>query len=174
MKILKNKIFLSIFILVLALCLFLLWSPVKNYFGWQLSENKNTSEVENNTPMKAAGYQKISLTVNNVTFLAYVADTNEKRAAGLSGWDNLPLNQAMFFVFDQPGQQGIWMKDMKIPLDIVWLDENGTIIYLQENISPDTFPKVFGSNNLSLFVLELPAGFISQNKINLGMTVLVN
>jgi uncharacterized membrane protein (UPF0127 family) len=173
MKLIKNKTFLSIFILLIILCLFLIWTPAKKYFGFSGLTDKSLSVIDENLPILAKNYEKISLKINNVIFQSFVADTNEKRLAGLSNWDNLPQNYAMFFIFSKPDYQGIWMKDMKMPLDILWLDENGKIIYLQQNISPATYPKIFTPDSLSLYVIELPAGTILQNKINLGMTVSV-
>src|SRR4051812_48326835 len=52
-----------------------------------------------------------------------VADTPEARERGPSGRESLPQGSGVLFVFDAPATYGFWMKDMRFPIDIVWLDE---------------------------------------------------
>jgi hypothetical protein len=56
----------------------------------------------------------ISLKINNIGIEAELADTVEKRTAGLSGRLKLGENQGMFFIFDAPDYHSFWMKDMKL------------------------------------------------------------
>ncbi len=97
-----------------------------------------------------------------------VASTVQERERGLSGTESLPEDSAMLFTFDKPDFYGIWMKDMKIPIDIFWLDENYKIIHIEENISPQTYPKVFLPPEKSTYVLETNAGFAEKNKLKEG------
>jgi len=62
--------------------------------------------------------------------------SHEKKQLGLSGRPNLPDGTGMLFIFDELGRQGMWMIDMKFPLDIVWLDEQFTIVHLSLNCPP--------------------------------------
>ena len=100
-------------------------------------------------------------------FLIVAAD-NQSKTKGLGGMESLPQNQAMLFVFDQPGEYGIWMKDMKFPIDIFWLDDQKKIISLEHNISPDTYPKVFSSTDTGSYVLETNEGFAKENNLVVG------
>ncbi|MFZ2038449.1 MAG: DUF192 domain-containing protein [Minisyncoccia bacterium] len=164
MRINKKIIFYFIIIFIIIVIVFLL--------SWFRSNSDNSFSGEENIPtVLGKKYQKIQLNISSNKFSAYVADTDEKRIAGLSNWNNLKPYEAMFFVFTEPNYHGIWMKDMKISLDIIWLDENSKIIYIKENILPNTFPKIFKPDSPALYVIELPAGTISQNKISLGMVV---
>jgi hypothetical protein len=97
-----------------------------------------------------------------------IADTEDERRLGLGGRESMPKNHGMLFVFEEKGERGIWMKDMKFALDIIWLNEYSEVIYIERNISPDTFPKVFGPQKPSSFVLEFNAGFVSRNNIKVG------
>ena len=54
-------------------------------------------------------------------FSLTVADTEASRIQGLSGTPSLSPNGGMLFDFEADGAHGIWMKDMKYPIDIVWL-----------------------------------------------------
>jgi uncharacterized membrane protein (UPF0127 family) len=97
-----------------------------------------------------------------------IADSDEEKVQGLSGVLSIPKNHAMLFVFDENKEHGIWMKDMNFALDIVWLNSYSEVIYIERNISPDTFPKVFGPQKPSKYVLEFNAGFVSKNSIKVG------
>lgn len=126
-----------------------------------------------NEQTKAPKILKIGGVVLNIEF----ADTEIARTQGLSGkiakeGDPLGLglgeNEGMLFIFEKPGYYGFWMKDMNFPIDIAWLDKNKKIIYIENNISPNTYPKIFNSPTLSLYVLETPAGFLVENNVKIG------
>jgi uncharacterized membrane protein (UPF0127 family) len=97
-----------------------------------------------------------------------IADTEPTRIQGLSGRKSMPKNHAMLFVFDEISQHGIWMKDMNFALDIVWLNEYSEVIHIERNVTPETFPKTFGPQKQSKYVLEFNAGFTSRNGIKVG------
>src|SRR3989344_8724609 len=61
------------------------------------------------------------VSIGGVEYTLEMANTDAVRAKGLSGRDELCLRCGMLFVFEQPGQYAFWMKDMRLPLDIVWL-----------------------------------------------------
>ena len=100
-----------------------------------------------------------------------VVDTPQAREQGLSGKDSLPDNTAMLFVFDIPDIYGFWMKDMKFPIDIIWIDADHHIVSMQRSLSPNTFPKVFYPSANSLYVLETVAGFAEKNNLKVGDTL---
>jgi uncharacterized membrane protein (UPF0127 family) len=100
-----------------------------------------------------------------------VVDTPATRELGLGGRESLSENSAMFFIFDKPDIYPFWMKGMKFPIDIIWLDESYRIIYIESNLSPDTYPKPFGPSEKSLFVLETAAHFTEKNNLKVGETL---
>lgn len=100
-----------------------------------------------------------------------VVSTSEARTRGLSGKDSLPENSAMLFVFDDLDKYGIWMKDMKFPIDIFWLNEKSKIIHIEKDVSPDSYPKVFFPPDKSLLILEANAGFAQKNKLEVGKSL---
>ncbi|MDQ5893309.1 MAG: uncharacterized protein QG640_321 [Patescibacteria group bacterium] len=97
-----------------------------------------------------------------------VAATSESRTQGLGGLESLPADSAMFFVFNDLDKYGIWMKDMKFPIDIFWLDDKGKIVHLEKDVSPNTYPKVFFPPEKSLYILEANAGFAQKNGLVIG------
>lgn len=100
--------------------------------------------------------------------LVVVADTDVKRQQGLSGLESLKKNSGMLFVFDKPGKYGFWMKDMNFPIDIIWIDANHTIVHIERNVSPDTFPQLFASSKNALYVLEVAAGFADTHNMEIA------
>ena len=61
-----------------------------------------------------------------------VARTPAEHEKGLMDRDSLPPDNGMVFVYTSPASEGYWMKDTRIPLSIAWLDQNGTILDIQD------------------------------------------
>jgi hypothetical protein len=108
-----------------------------------------------------------------------IADTSEERTRGLSGKVGLEPNEGLLFVFDNLGAHGIWMHQMKFPIDVVWIaptsdtsssggGETLRIVDLEQYIQPDTFPHVFYPKRNALYVLEVSAGFTEIHGIEVG------
>ncbi|MDD4382474.1 MAG: DUF192 domain-containing protein [Candidatus Dojkabacteria bacterium] len=104
-----------------------------------------------------------------------IADTNEKRALGLSLRKYLGDYEGMYFVFEQNTNTSFWMKDMLIPLDIIFIDETGFIVDIKESQQTCTSscPYIFSSSTYR-YVLEVNSGFCSTNGVKIGNRVLVN
>ena len=97
-----------------------------------------------------------------------VLDEESERIQRLSGRESLEKDKVMLFVFEEETYPGIWMKDMAFPIDIAWADKNGVIVYIERNVSPKTFPKVFFPSRKSLYVLETNAGFFDSHGFKVG------
>jgi uncharacterized protein len=97
-----------------------------------------------------------------------IADTEAERVQGLSGRESLPENTGLLFVYTEDSFPGIWMKDMRFPIDIAWLDKDFTLIDLEANVDPATYPRVFTPSQPARYVLETPAGFFEHNAISIG------
>ena len=121
-------------------------------------------EITETTEIAAVKTLKIGAYTLNIE----TADTSEKRARGLSEKIELRENEGMLFIFQKEGNYGFWMKDMNFPIDIAWLDKNKQIIHIENAILPKTYPKIFGSNVTSLYVLETQAGFLVKNNVKIG------
>jgi uncharacterized membrane protein (UPF0127 family) len=65
-----------------------------------------------------------------------IADTPDERSRGLMLRDHLDEDRGMLFAFGGDGIYPFWMKDTKIPLDIIWMDSGGKIVYVAENVQP--------------------------------------
>jgi uncharacterized membrane protein (UPF0127 family) len=94
-------------------------------------------------------------------------DTEAAREQGLSGRASMPASRGMLFVFDHIDRACIWMKGMKFPLDIAWLNVRGDVVRLEENVRPETYPNDFCADN-TFFVIEVNAGVAKSAGLSVG------
>ena len=120
----------------------------------------------------ATSSQKRMMTVSVRDFRLNVeiAKTSQKRQKGLCCRESLPANQGMLFVYSKPGNQRFWMKDTKIPLDMFWLNEDKKVVHIERSVQPSSYPKLFGTEIPSQYVLETNAGFAQKHNIHVGDT----
>lgn len=112
-------------------------------------------------------YETGNISVFGKDVPVYLADNPRIRTRGLSNKTYLPENEGMLFVFENPAQYSFWMKDMNFSIDMVWIDEEGKVVFVKEDVSPDTYPTLFTPTDPALYVLELNAGYARD----LGLTV---
>lgn len=105
------------------------------------------------------------------TFDFEVVASNEARAQGLSGRTELPGGYGMLFVFDVPDRYGFWMKDMLMPIDILWLADDGTIVGIERNVMPSTYPEAFYPPRPVRLVLETRVGEAAAQGWDVGSRV---
>jgi len=99
-----------------------------------------------------------------------IAATPETRAQGLMFRESLPARRGMLFLFPSPSVEGFWMKNCNFPIDIVWMDSNRKVIFVNAHTPPckeDPCP-TYGPKTESLFVLEIPDGAAAKEKIAPG------
>ncbi len=111
--------------------------------------------------------------VDKVAFSVSIADTPDERRQGLSGTPALGTYEGKLFIFDETAKHGIWMKDMNYALDILWFDENFTLIHIEENVTPETFPKVFAPREPARYVLEINAFSARTLGLELGQRLIL-
>jgi uncharacterized membrane protein (UPF0127 family) len=108
-----------------------------------------------------------TVTINGQKLNVEVASTDSARVQGLSSRKCIGQNEAMLFVFNQPGYYQFWMKDMNFPIDIIWISPAHKAIGLERKVQPSTYPTKF-VNQLApaQYVLEMASG----RSTSLGMT----
>ncbi len=104
-----------------------------------------------------------------------IVRTPEEMTKGLSGHAPLANKEGMLFMFDTEGIYSFWMNDMTFALDILWLNKDGKIVYIEENLMPcttDNCPK-YTSQDLAQYVLEVPSGYIKTHLLKIGDSALL-
>ena len=104
-------------------------------------------------------------------FHMLLANTPELQEKGLGDRVSLDKKDAMLFVFEENEKHYFWMKDMYFPIDMVWLNSDKKVMYIQNDVATSTYPNPFGPNDNSQYVIEYNAGVSDQIHLNIGDTV---
>lgn len=118
-----------------------------------------------------------SVTINNIKVFVEVVTGSLATKKGLSGRVSLNQDRGMLFVFNKPDKYRFWMPNMNFPIDIIWIDENYTVVGITENISPEVDlknPRFYTPPKSSQYVLEVNVGFIENHRIKIGDKVIFN
>jgi len=101
-----------------------------------------------------------SVELKGQRFDVEIADTEATRERGLMFRDSMPANHGMLFLFDDLAERTFWMKNCRMPLDILYFDEKYKLVNAQQSVPAcrsDPCP-VYPSEGPSKYVLELNAG----------------
>lgn len=104
-------------------------------------------------------------------FTIEIADDDAERARGLMYRDSMEEDRGMLFIHDRQEPQAYWMKNTRIPLDILYFDNDRKLVSQQRDVPPcslgDACPS-YPSNAPARYVLELNAGEAAQLKLEDG------
>lgn len=109
-----------------------------------------------------------TIEIGGVPLRVEIADTDTLRAKGLGGHEPLQPDEGMLFIFETEGIYSFWMKDMRFPIDILWLALDGKVVHIEKNVSPESYPTSFTPGSPAQYVLEVRAGFVDQYDIRIG------
>ena len=101
---------------------------------------------------------------------------DEDRQMGLMFRPSLPLDHALLFVFAEPDFHGIWMKNCKFPIDIVWLDADHKVVHVYEGAPPCKAERsedcaVYTPLRKASYVVEINSSQARREKIVVGSTL---
>lgn len=116
----------------------------------------------------------IKTTTQEIPVSVEIADSIDEQTIGLMYRTELAANSGMLFVFGEEKQRVFWMKNTKIPLDIIFADSAGVIVDIKENFEPcvvDDCEKYYSKP--ALYALEVNAGFAEKYEIVIGNTLTI-
>jgi len=151
----NNKYFLSLSVVLFVFIIFL-----------TLSKDASAPEVATNNSIRISEINYVEIGGSKIK--VEVADSSSERMQGLSGRDSIKEDEGMLFVFPYADIYPFWMKDMKFPIDIIWLDQDMKIVYIKSDAEPKSFPESFMPTDNSLYVLEVFASFSENNNLKVG------
>lgn len=107
--------------------------------------------------------------IGGSVFKLEIADDEEEWLRGLSGRDSIQENKGMIFLFKDAGNHGVWTKDMRFPMDIVWLKDK-KVVDIAESVEPviDTASQIYGQDLTSDAVIELFGGTVKKIGLQIG------
>ena len=116
-------------------------------------------------------------TIASSTFQLEVADTSEERARGLMGRESLEEDRGIIFVFQSQQTLSFWMKNTLIPLDILFIEENLTVVDVQtmrpERESSGGSLPIHTSAAPALYAIEINEGVAAECGIAPGAPVVL-
>ncbi|MGY6411852.1 MAG: DUF192 domain-containing protein [Alkalilacustris sp.] len=90
-------------------------------------------------------------------FTVEIADTPEAQARGLMFRDSLPRGAGMLFLYDRPQRVAFWMRNTFIPLDMIFVDDTGTVTRVHHEAVPLDETPIEGGPGVQA-VLEINGG----------------
>lgn len=127
--------------------------------------------IPSDSKLESVEFPRGTIKVDNVPLQVQVADTEPRRIRGLMFQDQLPYDQGMIFVFDEPGLYSLWMLNMQFSLDMIWFDPQGNVVHLEKNVPPCktaletmTCQSIIPEEN-AMYILEVTSGFIDKYNI---------
>lgn len=99
-----------------------------------------------------------------------IADTDYERETGLMYRNAMEINQGMLFVFEDLSMHYFYMKNTKIPLDLIYLDENMKIASFQKNAQPMNESSLSSKVPVK-YVLEVNAGLVDKWALAIGDSI---
>ncbi len=135
---------------------------------------QNQTHTEPSLPFQTQ-HRTVQVRVGTATFTAVLADTKEKQRIGLSNYQQLLPHEGMLFPFVPAQPATFWMKDMQIPIDLIWIKDS-RVIGIEKNLPT---PKNSDSTPLPTWaspapidaVLEVSAGSTTELGITIGDSV---
>jgi uncharacterized membrane protein (UPF0127 family) len=163
MKEKKVIIFLVFFVLASLSLVFL--NESKNH------ENLDKVFIDSNRILNEENLNLAFL--DSTEILLEIVETKEELVLGLSGRHSIAAADGMLFVFSEEDEHGIWMKEMLFSIDIIWINSLGEVVFIEENVSPDTFPNILKPNKSAKYVLEVPSGTVKKEDWVVGSSLVL-
>ena len=112
--------------------------------------------------------ESVVVFANDLVVVVDIADNRFEREKGLGGRESLSDSEGLLFLHDESAIQSYWMKGMLIPIDIIWIDGERVMGFV-ENAQPEDPPvTIYSSPSPVDKVLEVSAGFVSRNGLEIG------
>ena len=112
----------------------------------------------------------------DVSVAVEIADDPGERAQGLMNREELAPDSGMLFIYEIPREASFWMKNTLMPLDMIFMDETGTIRHIHENAQPRDLTPIPGAtpddpDPERLMVLEVDGGDAARLGLKIGMAM---
>jgi len=128
--------------------------------------------IPSDAKLEAVEFPRGTIKLDEHVLEVQIADTEPRRVRGLMFQEQLPYDQGMIFVFEEPGFYSLWMLNMQFPLDMIWFDSDGKVVYIDKNVPPCksaletvTCTGNNSAENEAKYILEVTAGFVDEFEI---------
>ena len=114
----------------------------------------------------SSGLATVDMRIGSQTYTLEVANTDAARQKGLMERDAMPANHGMIFVFAESRELSFWMKNTRIPLEILYLDETGRVVSIREMKPYDRTSVPSGAP--AKYAIELNVGQVRRSGVKAG------
>ncbi len=128
--------------------------------------------IPSDAKLEAVEFPRGTIKLDEHVLEVQIADTEPRRVRGLMFQEQLPYDQGMIFVFEESGFYSLWMLNMQFPLDMIWFDSDGKVVYIEKNVPPCksaletvTCTGNNSAENEAKYILEVTAGFVDEFEI---------
>ena len=108
--------------------------------------------------------EKVEISINDEDYDVLVFRTEEEKEIGLQNVESMDDDEGGIFVYDKPQHVDFWMKDTSIPLDIIFVDENNTVISVKQG-EPNSEEYISEDNVKYVIELNANSGIKSGDKV---------
>lgn len=148
----NNKLICTLIILT---CFFV---PANKIFGVQSSFFPNREHI----PIHFPNQKQLDVAISN---------TEKQRNLGLGFVYKMSDKNGMLFLFKKSDWYTFWMKNMFIPIDIVFMNENKIVTDIYKNVLPSSFPRIYSPSKKVKYVLEINSGNSTKLGIKVGQKI---
>ncbi len=157
-----------IFIILLIAAAITISQYVKNFNSWRdlLWGNHKIQTVKTHNIQILTPKKTLTLKIEE-------ARTDETRSNGLMNRTSLCEDCAMVFYYTKDVQDGYWMKNCKIPLDIIFVNNEFEIVDIKKDFEPcntDNCP-IYTPISSFRYAIEVNGGYYDEHEINIGNTI---
>jgi uncharacterized membrane protein (UPF0127 family) len=117
----------------------------------------------------STGLRTVKMTIGSRTYTLEVAETVEDRRKGLMFRESMPADHGMLFVFPEEEELSFWMRNTRIPLDIIFINSAGQVVRVAQ-MKPYDESSV-PSGRPAIYAIELNQGEVEKNGVREGMTL---
>lgn len=137
-------------------------------------DRSNLSNLFNKDPVASLDSEAVVI-INDFELNVEIADDSSERSTGLMYRESLPSNSGMLFIFPREGIYSFWMKNTKIPLDIIWIDKSFQVVHIEQDAQPclELVCKKYISQESASYVLETNAGWVKRAEVEIGSRVTI-
>jgi uncharacterized membrane protein (UPF0127 family) len=119
-------------------------------------------------------HQGVAVMPSGAEFTIEVAATDRERQLGYMFREHVGPREGMLFVFDLDGHYGFWMKNCRVALDMLWLDEDWQVVHVAQDVPPcpeDGDCPLVEPLRAGRYVLEFAAGTARDQGLGVGDTI---
>jgi len=125
-------------------------------------------------------FSKGTIRLDDDVITVEIADTAAERQRWLTfRQDRLAIDSALLLKYDQPDLYQVWMLNIEYNLDLVWIDQDGNVVYFIEDAPPcqnlvETVSCTYKTTKPALYVIASTSGFIDAHNVSEGsrMTII--